>query len=142
MTTNQRTFSREQWESAQAAWRAADLGPEWREWRHLAAMTAGIIIPPTGTKWDSWGDADPSQAALLIRAIRDTPDLLRAALHAPGVHSWGVVIAILMRGRDALMDQVEQRERDWSAVKAPRRGAMTPIAETLSTLIDSLGGDR
>lgn len=134
-STKRRTFSREQWEAAQAAWDAADLGPEWREWRHLAAMQAGIIVPPEGTKWDSWGDANPSQAALLIRAIRDQPDVLRAALHAPNVHSWAVVIAIVTRGRDVLMDQVEQAERDDAR---RREGEATPRQATYA-LRDILG---
>ena len=140
--TKRRTFSREQWEAAQAAWTAGGFGDEWREWRHLAAMTAGIVAPPTGDRWDSWGDDVPSERALIVRAIRETPEALRAAIGAPGVRSWSSVIAILIRGRDGTMDDVERRERAWLAEKAPRRGAMTPLSETLGAVTDSLGVER
>ena len=116
MTTDTRSYRRlytaEQMEAARAAWETGHFSDEWRDWRHLAAMEAGIIAAPEGTEWDQWDDDEPSQRAMLIRAIRETPDLLRAAIRAPGVHSWAAVIAILVRGRDDMREQLALRARD------------------------------
>ena len=76
--TKQRTVTREQLEASRAAWDAGDFGPSWKPWRHLAAMEAGIIVPPSGSRWDQWDDDEPSERALIARAIEETPDALLA----------------------------------------------------------------
>lgn len=140
MTTRQRTFDRDTFEAAKASW--SDLGafPEWKPWRHMAAMEAGIIFAPTGTRWDSWGDEHPSQAAILIRAIRETPDLLSAAIRSPGVRSWGDVIGRLLRQREDWAEDVVRREREWQTVK--ERRPMARIDSVVSVLADSMGAER
>lgn len=135
--TKRRTFTREQIEASRAAWDAGDFSAEWRPWRHLAAMEAGIIMPPTGTRWDSWDDAEPSERVLLVRAMRETPQALRDAIRTPGVHAWSNVVAILTRRRDRMAEAAEQREREWSVEKL-RRGRPARIGETLATIADSL----
>jgi len=110
--TKRRTYSRTDWEAAQAAWTAGRFSPEWRDWRHLAAMEAGIIDAPEGSEWDQWDDDEPSQRAILVRAIRETPALLRTAIRTPRVHSWAAVIAILVRGRDDMRAEAALRARD------------------------------
>lgn len=138
--TKQRTYDRDTMLRSRAAWDAGDFGPEWRPWRHLAAMRAGIIFPPDGTAWDSWSDDSPSQRAILIRAIRETPTALRRAIEAPGVRSWAAVIERLLRHRDRLADDADQRELDWSRTK--RTPTPTPLADVLGTVADSLGVTR
>jgi len=138
--TKQRTYDRETWNRADAAWRSGSFGPEWPDWRNLAGK-AGIIFPPDGSPDDSWTDARPSQRALIIRAIRETPRLLRWALTRPGIHSWGDVIEHLLTGRDRLALDADQRESDWTVTKA-RRGAMTPIGDVVATIRDSLEVER
>ena len=138
--TRQRTFDRETWLRAMAAWDAGRFGTEWADCRNLAAK-AGIIFPPDGSPDDSWGDDSPSQRAMLVRAIRETPRLLRRAIGATGVRSWSDVIERLLLGRDLRMDMVDRREHDWSLTKA-RRGAMTTIGDTLRTITDSLDVER
>lgn len=139
--TKRRTFTREQIEASRTAWAAGDFSPEWKPWRHLAAMEAGIIMPPSGTRWDSWDDEEPSERALLVRAMRDTPDALRRAIRTPGVHAWSNVVAILIRGRDRRMEAVEQAEADWEATKDRRVGA-TRIDGILQRIGDSYGVER
>jgi hypothetical protein len=136
MTTNVRTFDRETWLRARDAWEAGRFGSEWNDWRNLAGK-AGIIFPPDGTPDDPWSADSPSQRAILIRAIRETPRLLRRAITAPGVHSWSDVIERLLLGRDRIAADVEQREYDWSVTKA-RRGAMVPVGDVVETVRDSL----
>lgn len=134
--TKVRTFDRETWLRADAAWRAGDFGPEWPDWRNLAGK-AGIIFPPDGTATDSWSDARPSQRAIVVRAIRETPRLLRWALTRPGITSWGDVIGHLLTGRDALALDADQRADEWQAVK--RGDAPVRLGDVLGTISNSLG---
>ena len=95
-----RTFSRADWDEAEAAW--SDFSDEWQPFRELA-LRRGILFPPSGTKWDSWEDDSPSQRAILIRAIRETPELLKRCIGRSS--SWREVVANLTGERD------EWRER-------------------------------
>lgn len=100
-----RSYSKADWDRAQDEWR--DFSDEWREVRHQAAMR-GILFPPSGTKWDDWRDASPTQRAMLIRAIRETPVLLRAAVARS--RSWSEVIDYLIGRRDEMRREVEEVE--------------------------------
>jgi len=104
---NRPTYTLEQIEEAKAAW--LDFSDEWAPWRQMAANGPGIIYPPSGTKWDQWDDARPSQRALLVRAIRETPDLLRWAIRG-AEPSWSSVLARLLAGRDEMREQIEEPE--------------------------------
>lgn len=133
--TKQRTFDRETWNRAAAAWDAGRFGPEWPDWRNLAGK-AGIIFPPDGTPDDSWSDPRPSQRALIIRAIRETPRLLRWALTRPGVGSWGDVLGLLLEGRDRLALEGDRRAEEWATVK--RTAPPVRLGDVLTTIVDSL----
>jgi hypothetical protein len=137
--TKQRTYDRETYQRAMAAWEAGRFGPEWADWRGLAGK-AGIIFPPDGTAHDSWSDPRPSQRAMVIRAIRETPRLLRWALTRPGVQSWGDVIEKLLEGRDFMGIEGDRREAEWDAVK--RTPAPVRIGDIVATISDSLGGEE
>jgi hypothetical protein len=103
------TFSRDHWLKAQDAWKDGDFSDEWKPWRHEAAMR-GMIYPPDGSKWDTWEDDEPSQRAMLIRAIRETPNLLHKAIAVS--RSWFDVIAYINRERDDWRAQVS-RQATW-----------------------------
>lgn len=135
--TKQRTVTREQLEASRAAWDAGDFGPSWKPWRHLAAMEAGIIVPPSGSRWDQWDDDEPSERALIARAIEETPDALRRAIRSPGVRSWAAVVALVTRNRDRLAEEADQRDADWQNVKRGDRPA--PLGDVLGTISNSLG---
>jgi hypothetical protein len=104
-----RTFSRSHWEAALEAWDAGGFSDEWKPFRHQAAMR-GIIYPPDGTKWDSWEDENPSERAILIRAIRETPALLREAIARRD--SWAGVVQYVVHRRDAWRAELAEAERD------------------------------
>jgi len=139
-----RTYTKAQWDEAQRLWQEGGYSEEWREWRHLAAMKAGIIYPPEGTRWDSWDDELPSQRAILVRAIRDTPKLLAACI--PGARSWFEVIERLLRAITDWREDVEARERD--RIRRAReeavghREAVMTIGEILGRVADSAGVER
>jgi len=102
------TYTAAQIEEAKAAW--LDFGDEWAPWRQMAATDAGIVYPPDGTKFDQWDDAHPSQRAMLIRAIRETPDLLRWAIRGAKSPSWSVVIERLLSGWHEMREQIKEPE--------------------------------
>lgn len=104
----ERTFSGTHWNAALAAWESGDFSDEWKDYRHEAAMR-GMIYPPEGSKWDSWDDDNPSERAMLIRAIRETPDLLTRAIAER--KSWAGVVAYVLRERDDWAAQGKRRER-------------------------------
>lgn len=131
-----RTFNRADWEASLAEWDAGQFSDEWRNVRHLAAMQ-GMIYPPTGTKWDSWEDDEPSQRAMLIRAIRETPRLLEECIGRS--RSWTEVIAKLVAARDELRDggwrQTRQTERDDETID--HRESTQIVAAILTRIQDS-----
>lgn len=137
--TSRRTVTKERWDAAQQAWAAGGFSDEWREWRHLAAMKAGIVEPPTGTQWDSWADDEPSQRAMLVRAIRETPDALRTAIQRAPRPTWEAVIEGVLQDRDRLGADADRREQEWDA---DRRRPMAPLSDTLGVVLDSLGVRR
>lgn len=130
-----RTFSKADWEAAQAQWRSGDFSPEWRNFRHQAAMR-GMIYPPEGSKWDSWEDDEPSQRALLIRAVRDTPSLLSEAIGRS--RTWGEVIAYVLRRRDMWREELDEKERRARLNRPVHREAMQSLASILQRIEDSL----
>lgn len=130
-----RTFTREQLDASRAAWDARRFSAEWREWRHLAAMQAGIIDPPTGDAFDPWADDEPSERAIIIRAIRETPRTLRSALTSGRCHTWAQVVREVVQHRDRLGDDADRRQHEWDVT---RRAPMVPLADTLGVVADSL----
>ena len=104
-----RTFTRADLDAANAAWAEGRFSSEWRNVRHKAAM-GGLIYPPAGDRHDSWDDDNPSQRAILIRAIRETPRLLDKCLI--GAPSWSVVIRRLMAERDEWREELDRKARD------------------------------
>jgi hypothetical protein len=104
-----RTFSRAHWEASLETWDAGGFSHEWKPFRHQAAMR-GIIYPPDGTRWDSWEDEDPSERAILVRAIRETPALLREAIARRD--SWSGVVQYVVHRRDAWRAELAEAQRD------------------------------
>ena len=133
-----RTFSRSEYERSLAAWSEGEFSDEWRELRHTMALN-GAIFPPAGSRWDSWDDDPPSQRAIIVRALRDTPELLRRC--ATGCPSWSVLVVRLMRAVTAWREEVAEREADFEREKrADRevsRTAMSHIADVMATIADS-----
>lgn len=128
-----RTFTRADLDASRAAWDAGEFSAEWRDVRHLAAM-GGIIYPPEGTKWDSWEDDNPTQRAILIRAIRESPRLLEKCI--PGARSWSQVIERLLRARDdwrARLD-LDAREAAWDSEAPTHRESVMALGSILERI--------
>ena len=131
-----RTFSRSAWDEAQELWRTGEFSDEWREVRHQAAMR-GMLYPPEGTKFDSWDDDAPSQRAMLIRAIRETPSMLAVAISRS--QTWGEVIAYLIRRRDDWRAEMDARERLVDFERTTPRQAIMSIAAIFDRIDESRG---
>jgi hypothetical protein len=98
----------------------------------------GMIRPPEGTRWDSWEDDSPSQRAMLIRAIRETPALLGQAIDRS--RTWYEVIAWVTGQRDQWRDEVSAEERDLMRRRADGsrdREAVMSIKAILTRIGDS-----
>jgi hypothetical protein len=106
---SERTFSREAFLHSQQLWKDGEFGPEWLIWRQRAA-DRGFIFPPSGSKHDSVEDDEPSQRALIYRAIDETPELLRRAISLS--RSWSNVLAVLLQGRDGMREDADFRDKD------------------------------
>lgn len=113
-----RTFTRSQLEEADAAWTAGEFSDEWSHIRRRAAA-GGLIYPPAGSKWDSWDDDSPSQRAMLVRAIRETPRLLDRCV--VGARSWSEVLTRLLRVRDEWRDEADSTVGIYEDQKAAER---------------------
>ena len=132
-----RTFSRVEWEAADDAWAAGEFSDEWTPFRELA-RARGILYPPAGTRWDSWEDPGPSQRAILVRAIRDTPELLRRTIgHS---RSWSQVIAGLVETIGEMRDEVAADEetlaRQRAEIRAERQHAPERLGDVMRRAVD------
>ena len=138
--TRQLTYSKQDYEDAQAAWAAGHFSAEWTYWKRLAAREAGILWPPSGTEHDSWEDASPSQRAVLVRAIRETPNLLEKAIRAEGPPTWSRVVGRLFSARDAMRDRLDEsdgREAALRSLEPSPRQATRSIKDILTVIGDS-----
>jgi len=106
-----RTFSKVHFEEARRLWAEGEFSDEWKPYRHAAAMR-GFIYPPDGSKWDNWGDDEPTQRAVLIQMIRERPKALMAAINHSA--SWHEVIAQCVQDTERIAEDaglIERRER-------------------------------
>lgn len=128
-----RTFTRSDLDAANLAWDEGEFSSEWRDVRHRAAMQ-GIIFPPAGSAFDSWEDDHPSQRAMLIRAIRETPKLLdRCLIGAP---SWTVVINRLTKARDDWRERMRLEDHE-EPERPTHRDAVMALGSIIRRIEDS-----
>lgn len=130
-----RTYSHSTYMESRAAWDDGDFSAEWKPWRHKAAMECGIIFPPNGTSLDSWEDARPTQRAILIRAIRETPTLLTRAMK--GATSWSQIVDRLMLARDRVRAEQRASEVRQPADEEPLRPQEAAVS--LKRILDRIG---
>ena len=130
-----RTFSRADFEASREAW--SDYGPEWLFYRQLAA-DRGMIFPPSGSPLDSWEDPQPSQRAIIYRAIEDTPKALTEIIRSS--HSWSQVVRKLMTDLERRRDDADLRERDaeWAKLDDPSpQEATRRVSDILTRIRES-----
>jgi hypothetical protein len=130
-----RTYSRDDWFQAKEAWR--DFGWEWQELRRLAA-DRGMIYPPTGTRHDDRDAENPTQRAIVWRALQDNPAELRKLILR--CRSWNGVVAGIIGLESRLRLDADDLERDeaWDKAHHPdHREAARSIADILRRIGDS-----
>lgn len=128
-----RTYSREQFLAAKAAW--DDFDREWEPYR-VEAAERGMLFPPSGSKFDSWDDPKPSQRAILYRAIQDTPETLMDAIHES--RSWSEVVRRVMADMHDRREYVQMAEEDAAWDRRQYRGPMEPLGAIFQRVRDSL----
>lgn len=133
----ERTYRREDFLESRRQWETGKYDGRWDKYRKLAAER-GFIYPPTGSRYDSWEDDEPSQRAVVWQAIVDTPLLLEEAIAKS--RSWGDVVRKLLYERQVMRDEMRLRERDdeWERETAPRIHAPELLATIVQRVKDSM----
>lgn len=133
---NGRTYSREDWFQAKAKWES--FGPRWAGVRRAAA-DRGILFPPSGTAHDDRDAAEPSQRAIVWRALEDNPTELHRIIGRS--RSWNGVVAGIIGLEARLREDADWRDRDTAADKADlptHREAAMSLAAILRRVEDSV----
>ena len=102
-----RTYDRDTWHRANATW--TDFGPEWAEVRQIAA-SRGMLYAPSGSPDDDRDSDEPSQRAIIWRALEDNPGELRAILRTSS--SWSQVVDRIFGLETRLRLTAGEDERD------------------------------
>lgn len=130
-----RTYARDDWHRSSEAWR--DFGPRWAEVRQIAAAR-GMLFPPNGVAHDDREAAEPSQRAIIWRALEDNPAELKRILRTAS--SWSQVVDRIIGMEARLRAEAGDNERDaaWDRDQLPdHRTAAMSVAEILKRLEDS-----
>lgn len=121
-----RTFSRDTFLEAKAAWDGGSFGWQWKRIRALAAER-GFLYPPSGTVHDDRESGAPSQRAIVWRALQDNPTELERIVRRS--RSWSEVVdgIIGMEARLWVDVAISERDDDWQRKSdlGPREAAMT-----------------
>lgn len=104
-----KTYDRTTFHAARNAWDDGEFGPEWEDIRRLAAER-GFLYPPTGTRHDDREAENPSQRAIVYRALADNPNALRAIVLRS--RSWQQVVDGIFGLEDRLRREAGEEERD------------------------------
>lgn len=131
-----RTYDRETYLRMQRAW--ADFGPEWTSARQLCAL-AGYPFPPSGSPTDDRDDTEPSQRAIVYRALDFRP--LRTLDTIRTSRSWSEVVRKILAEEGRLREDATWRARDddWerAAEIGPREAVLT-VGSILERVRESL----
>lgn len=128
-----RTYRREDWLASRELW--DDFDNEWRKVRELAAQR-GFIYPPSGTRHDDRDDAEPSQRAIVYRALQDNPTELLAIVGRSS--SWSGVVDRIIALEARLREDANYRDKD---AEYDRDGRPTHVesAQALKRILDRIG---
>lgn len=127
-----RTFSRRDFEAARDAWSWGRFGPEWEPYRR-AASERGFIFPPAGSPEDDRDAEEPTQRAIVYRAIADTPRTLLAIIGRS--RSWTQVVAGIVQDMDARREDADLAERDAEWARAHQQLSRHEASEALAELL-------
>lgn len=134
-----RTFDRATYVKATADWDAGKFGWQWQHIRRIAAER-GFLYPPTGTRHDDRESPEPSQRAVIWRALEERPvDLERIVRRS---RSWSEVVDGIFGMESRLRSEVGEAERDaqWEQEHDPTRDQpMSTVAGMFDRVAASLG---
>ena len=134
-----RTFDKETYQAAKAAWDAGEFGHEWREARSIS-WERGYPYPPSGTRWDDPEDGEETQRAIIFRALDYRPF---GTLHVIRTsNSWHQVVERIIAEEHRLKETADDLEWEADAEKGRRpsyREATSTIADVLRRIGDSAG---
>lgn len=128
-----RTYRREDWLAAREAWE--DFGHEWTTIRQLA-VERGMLYPPSGTAHDDRDAEQPSQRAIVYRALRDNPTELRAIIGR--ARSWSGVVDRIIALEGRLREDADWRERDEQFDKDQQPSHAESLT-ALKAIVDRIG---
>lgn len=124
-----RTYGRAAYLRAREVWAEGEFGSEWEPYR-LAAGEQGYIFPPTGSRHDDREVGQPSQRAIIHRAIEDTPAWLLTVVGQS--KSWSQVVAAIIANEGGLREDADYAEVDAEATKERRDPhALQPLRDLL-----------
>lgn len=104
-----RTFDRETFLRAQREWSEGRFGWEWEPVRRIAA-DRGFILPPHGTVHDDRDAENPSQRAIIYRALAENPIATEAIVRR--AHSWSQVVDGIIGLEKRLAEDADELDRD------------------------------
>lgn len=133
-----RTYSRETFLAAKAAWDDGDFGWQWQPIRRIAAER-GFLYPPSGSKHDDREVESPSQRAIVWRALEDNPSQLAKIVGRS--RSWSDVVDQVIGLEATLRVDLTERDRDiaWEKASDPdhRESVMS-----LAAILERIDGAR
>lgn len=127
-----RTYDRETYLRARAAW--ADYGSEWDELRRIA-WERGFPYPPSGSPFDDRDDPEPSQRAIIYRALLDRPRTTWATVAR--ARSWNQVVSGILQTEERIREDADLGEREAEYERAERptyRESITSLAAILERI--------
>lgn len=133
-----RTYDRATFVASKEAWR--DFGWQWQELRRIAA-DRGFIFPPAGTKHDDRDADQPSQRAIIWRALVDNPEQTRAIVSRSS--SWSQVVDRIIGMEERIRRDADELARDdgWDRRDdINHREAVTALGSILQRIDDSRSG--
>jgi hypothetical protein len=129
-----KTYDRDTFLRARRLWDEGEFGWQWQAIRRQAAER-GFIFPPNGTIHDDREAENPSQRAVVWRALQDNPTRLTTIVSRS--RSWNDVVRMVIGMEDTLRVDADELARDeaWSRRDDPdHREAITSLARILERI--------
>ncbi len=133
-----RTYSRETYIGAKAAWDDGQFGPEWREVRRIS-WARGFPYPPEGTREDDREVENPSQRAIIWQALDWRPEKTVEIVRTS--KSWWQVVERIMAQEEGLREDADigQKEADYERAERPEgREAVQALGRIFTRISDSV----
>lgn len=131
-----RTYTSTTYREATALW--TKFGPEWN-WLRELSWARGFPYPPSGTKHDDREAPEPSQRAVIYRALVDQPAELRRIVLSS--RSWSHVVDRIFGMEERLRREAGEVEADaaWEKRNDGPRQAVGTIGNVFERVAESLG---